>query len=244
MLFEGVCLVGIAAYGLTSQLAPYGAPWSAPWHVDRCSRASAAAHAAIRLGVLALIGTALIFLYAAVSGQRRIVPVQSPTGAPIGVQTGASSGAQWNLPDLTWLWMTAGALALACAAVALIKAARRRESGAAAAEPGEESDAASAGSWVDEGISEILAAHDARRAILACYAVMERRLGKLGIPRSSAETAPEYARRLLQLSGAPPQPVSALTELFHLAGYSNHPIDESMRRRAVDSLLEISAATV
>ncbi len=88
----------------------------------------------------------------------------------------------------------------------------------------------------------MLSERDPRRAILACYAVMEQRLGKIGIQRSSEETALEYERRVLERSGAPLKPVHALTELFHLAGYSSHAINESMRQSAIDSLLEISHA--
>ena len=69
---------------------------------------------------------------------------------------------------------------------------------------------------------------------------MERSLAKRGVPRRSEETAIEYARRLLIESGAPSAPVLSLTTLFHIAGFSNHAIDETMRTSAMNSVRAIS----
>jgi hypothetical protein len=237
-------VAGIAVYAWASQLAPYAVPWSAPWHVERGSRASAAANAAIRFAVLAAIGAG--WAWRSPASTESVSNLCSPPECIRGSGQPAlpvpSATVPWTLPDLTWLWITVGGLALACAAVVLIPAARRHISRASGARLNEASDTESLGSWLDQGIAEILAERDPRRAILACYAVMERRLGSVGIQRSLEETAIEYARRLLERSGAPPKPVRALTELFHLAGYSSHVINESMRQSAIDSLFEISQA--
>lgn len=244
LLFASVCVAGIAVYGWASQLGPYAVPWSAPWQVERGSRASAAANASIRFGVLAAIGAALAWQSPASteSGSLLCLPPDCIRGSGHPPWPVPSATVPFTLPDLTWLWLTVGGLALASAAVVLIRAARRRISRASGVRLNQENDTESLGSWVDQGIAEILSERDPRRAILTCYAVMERRLGKIGIQRSSEETALEYERRVLERSGAPLKPVHALTELFHLAGYSSHAINESMRQSAIGSLLEISQA--
>jgi hypothetical protein len=70
---------------------------------------------------------------------------------------------------------------------------------------------------------------------------MERGLANRGIPRNPEETALEYMRRLLERAGAPNAPLQSLTSLFHLAGFSAQPMDESMRETAISALRAISA---
>jgi hypothetical protein len=70
---------------------------------------------------------------------------------------------------------------------------------------------------------------------------MERGLANRGIPRNPQETALEYMRRLLERAGAPNLPLQSLTKLFHLAGFSAQPIDESMRETAISALRAISS---
>jgi uncharacterized protein DUF4129 len=89
---------------------------------------------------------------------------------------------------------------------------------------------------------ELLADKDARRAILACYALMESGLAQRGLPRSPEETAFDYSRRVLAHAGAPQGPLRSLTALFHLAGFSSQPINETMRQTAIGSLRAIGEA--
>lgn len=144
--------------------------------------------------------------------------------------------------ELTWVLVAMAAAATVTLAIVLKRTLGDRFLGRVVTDAALADESSNLGLWTDEGISEILAERDPRRAILACYAVMERRLAMIGVKRSSDETAREYARRLLEQSGAPPQPIAALTELFHLAGYSSHHITESMRQSAVDSLQAIREA--
>lgn len=236
-------LAALALYAWTAVLkAPYPAPWSAPWQVATAGRASAAGNAAIRFGVLVAVAGLLAWPYSiAIEGTPSQTPV--PDGTPSQHQiTAPTSGAgfTFTLPDLTWLWIAIASIGLACLAVLVLRTIRRRPTATVRAEL--QKGAETAASWADEGIKEVLAESDPRRAILACYAVMERRLSRLGIQRGPGETALEYARRLLMDSGAPPKAVSVLTDLFHLAGYSSHPIDQRMRLRAIESLTAISEA--
>ena len=92
---------------------------------------------------------------------------------------------------------------------------------------------------IEEGIEELEGEPDPRRAVIAAYARMERSLAQVGFPRSRPETALEFLARLLQLLGAPSAPVARLTELYQLAKFSQHHIDESMKRDAIAALREV-----
>lgn len=91
-----------------------------------------------------------------------------------------------------------------------------------------------------ETLQSMMSDRDPRRAILACYALMERGLASRGVQRSPEETALEYMRRLLRGAGAPDAQLRSLTGLFHIAGFSAQAMDESMKPPSRD-LRAISA---
>jgi hypothetical protein len=92
---------------------------------------------------------------------------------------------------------------------------------------------------VEESLEELEAEPDPRRAVIAAYARMERSLERVGLPRARHEAAFEYLGRLLGLLGAPAAPVRRLTDLYQVAKFSEHPIDEAMKRQAIDALSEL-----
>ena len=75
---------------------------------------------------------------------------------------------------------------------------------------------------------------------------MEQALTVYGLPRRPAEAPYEYLRRVARELEAE-QPVAALTELFEVAKFSEHAVDEAMRGRAIEALTavrqEVQAAT-
>lgn len=238
-LVGAICLLAIASYAFASQVVPYAAPWSAPWQiVSGLGRASEVANAAIRLGVV--LAVALLVAWPYPSLNEKIVHTQ-PTGYEM-TPTPYVPTSPFTLPDLTWLWITLGAATLALMAVILVRAIRRRASRAASGATNRVDEIESLGSWAAESLSAIQSERDPRRAVLACYALMERRLATVGLLRNPEETAREYAKRVLARLGAPSTPLAALTELYHLAGYSRYPINEAMRQSAIDSLRTISEA--
>jgi hypothetical protein len=99
---------------------------------------------------------------------------------------------------------------------------------------------------LDEAIEDLRRDPDPRRAVVAAYARMEQALSVYGLPRKAAETPYEYLRRVGRELEAE-EPVAALTELFEVAKFSEHSVDEGMRRRAIDALTavrrEVRAAT-
>jgi hypothetical protein len=92
---------------------------------------------------------------------------------------------------------------------------------------------------LEEGLDELAAEPDPRRAVIGAYARMERSLAGVGLPRSGPEAALEYLARLLQRLGAHSAPAQQLTDLYQLAKFSRHPIDEEMKRQAIAALVEL-----
>jgi hypothetical protein len=133
-------------------------------------------------------------------------------------------------------WLTA-LIVLAVLAVAAgfvlraIRRGRRRSSLARLAEQLEDA--------VEEGLEELEADSDPRRAVIAAYARMERALARVGLPRAPQEAALEYLDRLLGLLDLRGPAARRLTELFQLAKFSDHVIDAAMQREAIRSLAEL-----
>jgi hypothetical protein len=95
---------------------------------------------------------------------------------------------------------------------------------------------------VDDSISDIERDPDPRRAIIRAYARMEAVLARGGIPRRPSETPLEYIDGALRALAIPAGPARSLTDLFEIARFSDRPIDISMKRRAIDCLLDIRSA--
>lgn len=89
---------------------------------------------------------------------------------------------------------------------------------------------------VEISIADLLREPDARRAVIAAYAAMERTLASHGLPRRRSETPLEYLARMLRELEVRESAVSSLTRLFEVAKFSDHEIDASMRDEAVAAL--------
>ena len=99
----------------------------------------------------------------------------------------------------------------------------------------EEELARAIGSTIDDLRSE----RDARRAVIAAYANMERILASHGLPRSRAEVPYEYLARVLRVLQVSESSVRSLTQLFEYAKFSPHEIDEAMKEHAIESLVAV-----
>jgi hypothetical protein len=77
---------------------------------------------------------------------------------------------------------------------------------------------------------------DPRAAVIAAYGAMERTFAQRGVPRPAAEAPREYLRRLLRRSAATESTASTLTALFEEARFSDHPVSERERERALRAL--------
>jgi len=152
-------------------------------------------------------------------------------GAPVPASArGLPAGGEW----LTSLIVVA---ALAAAVVVLVRSSdfgRRRRSSLVRL-------AGELQLAVEEGLEELEAEADARRAVIAAYARMQRALARGGLPRAAHETALEYLARALTLLSTSEPSVRRLTDLFQVARFSEHAIDAQMKAEAVAALKQIRA---
>jgi hypothetical protein len=171
------------------------------------------------------------------NGQDR-KPQPIPTAAP-GPDPPSDTAEDQRRPSS---WVIVGFVAgAAAAAVALAFATRRPVSIEEDREPLPELLRHVVG-VVDDSISDIERDPDPRRAIIRAYVRMEAVLARGGIPRSPSETPLEYIDGALRTLAIPAAPARSLTDLFEIARFSDRPIDVSMKRRAVDCLLDIRSA--
>ena len=92
---------------------------------------------------------------------------------------------------------------------------------------------------IDDAIDDLEAEPDARRAVIAAYARMERAFGRHGLSRLASETPTEYLRRILLGLTTKVDAERRLTGLFEQARFSDHAIDASMKQDAIESLRTI-----
>jgi hypothetical protein len=92
---------------------------------------------------------------------------------------------------------------------------------------------------VDTIIDDLRREPDARRAVIAAYANMERVLASHGLERRAAETPLEYLARILRALDVRETAVRSLTQLFEYAKFSAHVIDSKMKERAIAALIDI-----
>ncbi|WP_395298031.1 DUF4129 domain-containing protein [Kitasatospora hibisci] len=82
---------------------------------------------------------------------------------------------------------------------------------------------------------------DARAAVIACYAAMERSLAASGVQRRICDSPTELLERAVADERVDRAQAHALTELFREARYSTHPMDDGHVRRAREALDTIAA---
>jgi hypothetical protein len=150
---------------------------------------------------------------------------------------GAETGAKVRQPrDLQFQWaplIVTMAVALVLLAVFVAALVRRRRLLAAAGVASVEEALAEV---MDDALADIRAERDARRAIIAAYARMEKLLAGFGRARAPAETPFEYLARVLVELRVSRAPVQGLTELFERAKFSTHALHGEDKARAIAAL--------
>ena len=89
---------------------------------------------------------------------------------------------------------------------------------------------------VETTIDDLRRETDARRAVIAAYANMERVLASHMLERRRAETPFEYLARVLKGLEVREGAVRLLTQLFEYAKFSPHEIDSAMKEEAIVAL--------
>jgi hypothetical protein len=167
-------------------------------------------------------------------------PAAAPPGnaAPPGRASTAASPGHPTSTTLTWLvgGTAAALLLLAPAAVVARRRLARRERRAVVPDV-----AARVGSDLRRSLADLESERDPRRAVQRAYARMEESLGEIGLSRARDETPTEFTARVLRVLGASAAAASDLTGLFEIARFSDHPMDEDDRRRAIASVRRVEA---
>jgi hypothetical protein len=88
-------------------------------------------------------------------------------------------------------------------------------------------------------IDDLRNERDARKAVIAAYAQMERTLTSHGLARHRAEAPFEYLARILRGLHVGDSAARTLTDLFEYAKFSRHEIDAAMKEEAIGALVAI-----
>jgi hypothetical protein len=92
---------------------------------------------------------------------------------------------------------------------------------------------------LDDTLDDLRAEKDARRAVIAAYARLERALAAYGLGRTPAEAPHEYLSRILPRLELKRGSVRRLTELFTRAKFSPHDVDARMKEDAIEALTTV-----
>lgn len=159
-------------------------------------------------------------------------PVGRPS-APAPADTSTTSA------TLTWLAVGSAATLLLLAPAAVVVRRRRARRVRQAVVP----DAAERlGTGLRRSLEDLESERDPRRAVQRAYAHMEDSLGVVELERAPDETPTEFTARVLRVLGASAAAASDLTGLFEIARFSDHPLDEDDRRRALAFVRRVEAA--
>jgi uncharacterized protein DUF4129 len=151
------------------------------------------------------------------------------TPAPTGQPTAAA---------VTWFIVgSASALLLLAPAAVFVRRRRaRRERRAVVPDAADR-----VGSGLRRSLADLGSERDPRLAVQRAYARMEESLGEVELSRAPDETPTEFTARVLRVLGASAAAASDLTGLFEIARFSDHPMDEEDRRRAIASVRRVEA---
>ena len=184
---------------------------------------------------LAAVGIALVLLVLAVrrlSGGEK--PVADPGAGPGGVPGAAGGeGDRGYEPSFAVVPVVVVVVLAAVALGAALLARRAHRSVASEAEAELGTAVADA---LDESLDDLRADPDARRAVIAAYARLERVLAAFALARRPAEAPEEYLRRILPALEVSAGAVTRLTALFETAKFSEHDVVERMRDEAISGL--------
>ena len=189
--------------------------------------------------VLMLVATVIGYYGMTHSNLRhRVAKAQSQQSGPGSGNSGARRRPQ-TVPtrEANFQWPVALAVGglLLLGGVLIYVRGRRPPAGAGE----DESLEAAIAATVETTIDDLRRERDARRAVIAAYAQMERTLGAHGLRRNPADAPAEYLGRILRGLHVRDSAVRMLTELFEYAKFSPHDIDDTMKEKAIGALLAI-----
>lgn len=202
-----------------------------------------------RLWVAVLFGISVGLIYQIVMGLISPTPQQKAAQSDQAQDAPIPNGPGWMDPHSaqpghagTGTYLSAAGALVALTALAAILLSKRETIEVTVAEVEEEetktvTEAMVAGQAAVRNSS----IHDARQAIVACFAAMEEVLTELGGDAAphAADTPEEVLRRGIQRARLPEAPARTLLNLFREARFSTHPMGQEHREHADRALAEI-----
>jgi hypothetical protein len=225
-----VCAIPWAAYLYILQAREVGSK------SERKSFQARVARSLMFIGLFAVIGLARIYLHGRIhfsfGKQVHLAPPANATG-----HDGKPKVVPQN-PSFQWtvLWVF---LVVAAAGAALWWFKLRHRFAAVLDDEDEPTLQEELAASMTDALDDLAAEPDARRAVIAAYARMERAFARHGLQRKASETPVEYLRRILLGLTSRTDAVRRLTDLFEQAKFSRHEIDSSMKQDAIDALRTI-----
>jgi hypothetical protein len=187
----------------------------------------------------AVIGVFLLLALPFIVPNAATPPAAAPGNAVPRGQTSASAPVgRTTSTALTWLVVGSAATLVLLAPAAVVVRRRRARRDRRALAPDE---AARIGSGLRRSLADLESEQDPRLAVQRAYARMEASLGEVELSRAPDETPTEFTDRVLRVLGASAEAASDLTGLFEIARFSDHPMDEDDRRRAIASVRRVEA---
>ena len=157
---------------------------------------------------------------------------------PRGQASSSAAAERVTSIGLTWLLVGSAATLLLLTPAAVFVRSRRARRERRAVVPDA---AARVGSDLRRSLADLESERDPRIAVQRAYARMEESLGEIELSRAPNETPTEFTVRVLRVLGASAAAASDLTGLLEIARFSDHPMDEADRRRAIASVRRVEA---
>jgi hypothetical protein len=164
-------------------------------------------------------------------------PPTPGSAVPRGQVTTPAPGGRSTSTALTWLVVGSAAPLLLAPAAVVVRRRRARRARQAVVPVA----ASRVGSRLRRSLADLESERDPRLAVQRAYARMEESLGAIELSRALDETPTEFTARVLRVLGASAAAASDLTGLFEIARFSDHPMDEDDRRRAIASVRRVDA---
>ena len=189
------------------------------------------------LGLLLLAGLFVAQLYVLATYVRDLLEARRAELATPGASLDpATSGIVGATPQSTGPLVVAVVIVVALAVIALAAAIAWRGMDGPSSESAASGPTTVAAPVVEIGLEALRADADPRRAVIAAYAAMEGTMARAGLGRDAPEAPIEYLRRVFGRWPRSAGEVARLSDLFQLAKFSRHDVDESMRDAAIDAL--------
>jgi Domain of unknown function (DUF4129) len=227
-----------AAARRAAELRPYSAqdPGIEPPQALRFTLSYVLAAGMVAIGGVLIANLHLHFFIKAPSLRLPRQPHGRPTLKP---PHGSATGTSFHIPVGPILYGLLIVALVAAVAVSVWWSARLRRPAVAlvTADAGEQELRVA----VAEGRAALALVNDARAAIIACYAAMERSLAERGTVRTAADTPDELLSRAVAAGTVRGDAAGRLTALFYEARFSTHPLGAGQRDAANAALDEIAA---